>query len=111
MERWIYIFKPNIIIKKLLTNRNLYLFSILAFLFGGMNLQSKADDLDLFWKGAGVGAAETLCLLTNDHSITNATAKMYMRAYRTNLGSNSSFRSRVYEECIEVANETHGFNL
>ena len=92
-------------------NKNLYLFSILAFLFGGMNLQSKADDLDLFWKGAGVGAAETLCLLTKDHSITNATAKMYMRAYRTNLGSNSSFRSRAFESGVDVANETHGCYL
>ena len=88
-------------------NKNLYLFSILAFLFGGMNLQSKADELDTYWKGAGVGVAETLCLLTKDSSITSATANMYMRVYRTNFAKNSSFRSRPFEAGVDVANETH----
>ena len=91
--------------------KNLYLFSILGFFFGAMNLQSKADDLDFFWKGAGVGAAETLCLLKKDNYITNTTANLYMRAYRTNLARNSSFRTRPYEEGVEVANDTHGCYL
>ena len=92
-------------------NKNLYLFSILAFLFGGINLQSKADDLDSYWLGSGIAVAETLCLLTKDNSITNTTADMYMSAYRTNLQKNETFRSRPYEQGIQIANDTHGCSL
>ena len=89
-------------------NKNLYLFSILAFLFGGINLHSKADNYDSYWMGSGVGIAETLCLLTKDNSITKATANMYMSAYRTNLPQNELFRSSSYERGIQIANDTHG---
>ena len=92
-------------------NKNLYLFSILAFLFGGMNFHSKADSLDSYWLGSGVAVAETLCLLSKDNSITNATANMYMSAYRTNLPKNDNFRSSSYEQGIQIANDTHGCSL
>ena len=89
-------------------NKNLYLFSILAFLFGGTNLHSKADNLDSYWMGSGAAVAETLCLLIKDDSITNATANMYMSAYRRNLSKNDNFRSISYERGIQIANDTHG---
>ena len=92
-------------------NKNLYLFSILPILLGGMNLHSKADNLDAYWLGSGVGVAETLCLLTKDNSITNTTANMYMSAYRRNLPKNEKFRSNSYEQGIQIANDTHGCSL
>tara|TARA_B100000579_G_C22423200_1_gene661791 strand:+ start:135 stop:416 length:282 start_codon:yes stop_codon:yes gene_type:complete len=92
-------------------NKNLYLFSILSILFGGMNVHSKADNYDSFWLGSGVAAAETLCLLTKDNYITNATANMFMSAYRTNLSKNDNFRSSSYERGIQIANDTHGCSL
>ena len=92
-------------------NKNLFLFSIIAFLFGGMHLGSKADNLESYWMGSGVGVAETLCLLTKDNSISNATANLYMSAYRTNLSKNDTFRSGSYERGIQIANETHGCSL
>jgi len=91
--------------------KNLYLFSILAFLFGGINLQSKADDLDSYWLGSGVAVAETLCLLTKDNSITIAIADMYMSEYRRNLLKSEQFRRRPYEQGIQIANDTHGCSL
>ena len=91
--------------------KNLYLFSTLPFFFGGMNLQSKAFDLDAYWKGVGVGIAETICIMERDQYITNATANLFMSSYRTNFAGNPSFRRRTFEEGVEVANQTHGCYL
>ena len=61
--------------------------------------------------GVGVGIAETICLMKQDKYITNGTAKLFMRTWRTNLAGNQSFRSWKFEEGIQLANRTHGCSL
>ncbi len=72
----------------------------------GTNLAfTGTDELDAYWYGAGIGISETLCYLTTNRSIYKSLARNTLKEFRNNYSGTEDFRSKSFEEGIQLGNE------
>ena len=61
------------------------------------------DVFGAYWYGVGIGIAETLCYSTGNGYIANNVARKMMRDYRNVFKGGKDFRSKNFEEGIQLA--------
>ena len=78
------------------------MFSSLAFLTSFVDLQrAKAFDLGAYWMGVRIGITETLCVASIDGYMTNSSARLILRTYRSNFAAMSQFDSGSFENGVQ----------
>ena len=84
------------ITNSLMTNMDFYSYSTnLAY--------TGTDELEAYWYGIGIGIAETLCYLTLNGNISSNLSRNLMRDYRNIYRGEKDFRSKTFEEGVELA--------